>query len=192
MEEEWRDIPGYEGYYQASTYGRIRSVDRYVDSKEIQGKMLRKGRIIRPHRVREYLRVGLCKNGKKKQCLVATLVVLTYPEICGVLQEGTQVNHKSEFEKDNNSVWNLEVVSVKYNNNYGTRKERASKSNMNCDTTSVPVVMLSLAGEYEKTFQSTAEAARFVGKNHSHITQCCQGKRNFAYGHKWEYKKSRT
>lgn len=179
----------YTGFYEISNWGRVRSIDRYVNSKPVQGKMLRRGRIIQPHKVRDYLRVGLTMNNIKKHYLVASLVAWNFPEICGKWFEGAQVNHKIEFEKDNNCTWNLEVCDAKYNINYGTRTERASKSNINNAAFSVPVKMLSLKGEEIQVFPSVAEAARFINKNHRHIVDCCQGSRNSAYGYKWEYKK---
>lgn len=113
----------------------------------------------------------------------------TFPEVCGKWFKGAQANHKLEFEKTNNCTWNLEVCDAKYNINYGTRTERASKSNINNPAFSKPVNMLSLNGEFEKWFPSAGEAARFLKKTSSHITNCCKGNRDYAYGHKWEYAK---
>lgn len=103
--EEWRDIPGYEGKYQASSEGRIRSLDRYVrvTPHGIEAKRKIKGRILRPGR--------FCKNGHVSVVLghgsagspVHQLVALTF---LGPKPEGTEVCHK-DGNPLNNRVDNL-------------------------------------------------------------------------------------
>lgn len=98
----WRDIPGWEGYYQASTDGRIRSVNRVI---EVDGKKRNwKGRILTLFPDKDgYLRVKLCRNGKypthKVHRLVASTFLLSEPN-------EKQVNHK-DGNKQNNDVSNI-------------------------------------------------------------------------------------
>lgn len=118
--EYWKDIRGYEEYYQVSSEGRVRSKDRWTRQK-LGSVQLRKGRLLRlaPHRG-GYLQVKLYINGGRKSFLVHQLVAqafLANPEKLPC------VNHKNE-DKTDNRVENLEFCSTLYNNTYGTRIER--------------------------------------------------------------------
>ena len=116
MIEEWRPIEGYEGLYEVSNTGQVRSLDRY-DNRNC----FRKGKVLSPIKdTDDYLKVNLYCNGKNKKCLVHRLVALTFiPNPDGL----PQVNHKDE-DKTNNSVDNLEWCTEKYNCNYGSRNIR--------------------------------------------------------------------
>lgn len=124
MIEIWSPIKGYEGYYEVSSYGVVRSVQR--KSLDRWGKYcLRKGRILKPCN-RRYSMVVLSKNGKARNCLVHRLVAEAFipnPHNWSV------VNHKDE-NKLNNRMDNLEWCSQKYNINYGkgVRKRAATQS----------------------------------------------------------------
>ncbi|WP_449460488.1 NUMOD4 domain-containing protein [Streptococcus suis] len=113
MIEIWKDIPTYEGHYQASNHGRIRSIKStpriLVEDLQPNG----------------YKRVYLWKNGKKKNKLVHRLVALTFISNC---ENYTDVNHIDE-DKTNNVVTNLQWCSRFYNMNYGSVKERIGKAN---------------------------------------------------------------
>lgn len=120
MQEIWKDIKGYEGLYQVSNLGRIRSTDKIVKRGK-NGDYFRKGIILKPQKSKNgYLVCKLSKNGicpsKNIHRLVAEAFIdnpNNYP--C--------INHKDE-NKQNNIVDNLEYCSYEYNNNYGTKKER--------------------------------------------------------------------
>lgn len=111
-DETWRDVENYEGHYQVSDKGRVRN----VMTGKILKALLNKG----------YLQVTLYKKGEGKQYLVHRLVAQAFVFNPNP-QEYDQVNHKSENKTDNCSE-NLEWCDRKYNINYGTRKERAGKS----------------------------------------------------------------
>ena len=113
-EEIWKDIIGYEGLYQVSSLGRVRSLDRFY-------YRLHKGKVLSPTKDRYgYLTVTLNCNGKSKTIKIHRLVAQAFIENPDNLP---QVNHKDEV-KSNNCVDNLEWCSAKYNNNFGTRQER--------------------------------------------------------------------
>lgn len=117
MIEDWRAIPGYEGLYEVSNQGRVRSLDRYDNI----GRMRKKRYIKLLLSSSGYFSVGLSKNGNVTVYLVHRLVVQVFiPNPDGL----PQVNHKDE-DKTNNSVDNLEWCSAEYNSNYGTARERA-------------------------------------------------------------------
>ena len=121
--EIWKDILGYEGLYQVSNFGRVKSLERLI--KYTENKIvLRKCRIIKTHTNKcGYVYVVLHKDGNKKNYLVHRLVAEVFISNPDNLP---QVNHKDE-NKLNNSVENLEWCDAKYNVNYGTCIERRSK-----------------------------------------------------------------
>lgn len=112
MEQEiWKSIPGYEGFYEASTLGRIRSVDRVVAHSSGNGQSFRKGRILHHNSMDDYQFVILSKRGKKAQLAVHRLVALTFlpnPDNLPI------VNHK-DLNTHNNAANNLEWATQQYN-----------------------------------------------------------------------------
>lgn len=116
MIEEWRSIPGYEGLYEVSSYGRVRSLDKY----DSMNRFLR-GRILRLFTDGlGYLRAQLYSNSKRKSFLVHRLVAQAFIPNPDNLP---QVNHRDE-NPSNDNVDNLEWCDGKYNVNYGTRIDR--------------------------------------------------------------------
>jgi hypothetical protein len=122
MEEEWRDIEGFEGYYQVSNLGRVRSLDR-VKCDGIRMK----GRIMKTHfDACGYEMVQLRRDGKYKHPSIHRLVAIAFIPNPDNLP---QVNHIDEI-RNHNTVDNLEWCTVLYNQNYGHRRERASESSV--------------------------------------------------------------
>ena len=118
--EEWRPVVGYEGLYEVSNIGRVRSLDRYVKGKG-KSYFLHKGRVLSPGiKTEGYLIVRL----QRRMFYVHRLVTEAFLPNPDNLPE---VNHKDE-DKLNNRVDNLEWCTVKYNNNYGTRTIRAKET----------------------------------------------------------------
>lgn len=177
MKEEWRDIVGYEGLYQVSNLGRVRSLKR--TTKRFNGFKVCEfkdgNKILKLTRNNKgYLTVGLCKEGKEKKYKVHRLVAETFIPNPNKLPE---VNHKNEFEKENNNIDNLEWCATKYNSNYGTRGKRiASKlgKKIRCLETGI-------------TYNSIKEAARKTGIAYCGIAYCCQGKYKQIKGTHWNY-----
>ena len=170
MQEIWKDIPGYEGHYQASNFGKIRSLKR------------NKLRILKPGRDGGgYYMVQLCLNKVVKNASVHRLVWLTFN---GPIPEDLQINHKDEV-KSNNSLANLELVTPSQNNNYGTRNKRVSEK------MGKRIQMLDKKNNNTlKTFNSLTEAAQFLSKTSvCNISLCLNGHRNrkSAYGYKWKF-----
>lgn len=102
--EVWRDVDGYDGMYQVSDLGRVRSLKF--------GKV----RVLRPNKNKDgYLQVALCKDGKQKSFYVHRLVANAF--ISNDDKYKTQINHRDEC-KQNNKVSNLEYCTHKYNSTY--------------------------------------------------------------------------
>ena len=126
MIEEWRPIKGYEGLYEVSNTGRVRSLDRYDSNNHFL-----KGRILKLYtRKGGYLFVQLHLNGKGKNYLVHRLVAIAFIPNPDNLPE---VNHLDE-DKTNNRVENLEFCDRKYNINYGTRTDKVRNTAINNGT----------------------------------------------------------
>jgi hypothetical protein len=127
MAEIWKAVKGYEGLYEVSSLGNVRSLDRVIKSRH-NGTTVRKGRTLTPfyEENKGYYQVKLTKMGKSKTHRIHRLVALAFlenPFNC------SDINHKDEV-KTNNNVNNLEWCTRKYNNNYGTKPERTRKAMM--------------------------------------------------------------
>ena len=178
--EIWKDIEGYEGLYQVSNMGRVKSLNYKHTGKE---------GILKPYG-NGYLQVELCKEGNREQPLVHVLVATAFLDNVDNLPE---VNHKDE-DKENNYVENLEWCSKLYNANYGTRSKRSAEKRRGRKQTeeqikkkSKPVFSVDKESGLIMWWESIMEAERVLGINHSNITKCCKGKANSAGGHIWFY-----
>jgi hypothetical protein len=120
MNEIWKDVSGYEGLYQVSNLGNVKSLDRM---EKLKNGAIRKrqGRYL-SLKVDKYgyLIAVLTKNARHKDFKVHRLVAAAF---IGNPNDYDQVNHKDENKK-NNVVTNLEWCNAKYNTNYGTRNQR--------------------------------------------------------------------
>ena len=119
---EWRDIPGYEGYYQVSNNGDVRSVDRKIINS-LGHELSLKGKILKPKKDYEYFRVELNAHGKSKLFFIHRLVLLAF---VGEIPEGMQCRHLDGDAK-NNSLSNLAYGTVSENQldrvRHGTHQE---------------------------------------------------------------------
>lgn len=184
--EIWKDIPGYEGVYQASNLGRIKSIERI----DCGGRHL-KGKILSQCVVKGYVKVGLNYAQSNKQCSVHRLVAMAFiPN----QNKYSQINHKDENPL-NNRVENLEWCDYLYNRNYGHRNEKAAQSQsiklkgrLVHPEMRKPVVKIDINTLEElERYESASEAARQCGLLESKISLVCNGKRKSTGGYKWKY-----
>lgn len=165
--EIWKDIEGYEGLYQVSDKGRVRSMK------------FGKERILKPSKDGwGYIFVRLYKNGEQKPYKVHRLVGQAFLLNPNNLPE---INHKDE-DKTNNSVENLEWCDTKYNLNYGTRNQRIS------DKHSKTVLQYTKYGNFLQEWKSGYDIERNLGYCHGKISACCIGKQKTSYGFVCKYK----
>lgn len=109
MEEEiWKDIPNYEGFYQVSNLGRVKSLSRTLSNRPLKGKILKQFPCFRG-----YMNVVLCKNTYRKHRTVHQLVSEAF---LGFTPCGHKLvpNHK-DYNKSNNRLENLEIVTQRVN-----------------------------------------------------------------------------
>lgn len=160
---------GYDGLYQVSNYGNVRSL------------YFSKVRLLSQFNVKGYLCVYLYdKNHTKKKWYVHRLVASAFLPNLDNLPE---VNHKDE-NKSNNCVDNLEWCDKKYNNNYGNRNYYISLNNVK----KTKVDQYDLSGKYLKTYNSIREACTELNLRSSGISNCCAHRISNSGGYIWRYK----
>ena len=175
MENEiWKEINGYEGIFQISDNGKVKS---------LYG---RKPRIRKPYKKENgYLSISLSKGGVSKTFYIHRLVAEAFipnPENL------PQVNHKDE-NKTNNNVNNLEWCTALYNLNYGTYRERVSNSKTNNPKVSKKVMQFDLEGNFVSEYPSVKETSRQTGFIHQNIQACCKEKSRMCNSYIFLYKK---
>ena len=179
--EVWRPVVGWEGLYEVSSHGQVRSLDRVVEKLEWNGKkyqILYRGKILAQSlKSIGYCEVTLYLDGKYKTFKVHRLVAEAFIPNPDNLP---CVNHKDEC-KSNNHADNLEWCSHYYNNHYKDRMERAAKSK------SRPIEQLSLTGEHIAFFPSSAIAIRTLNMKSNHLCSVLTGNRKSTYGYRWRY-----
>lgn len=167
MNEIWKDIKGYEGLYQVSNLGRIKSFPR-------NGTRSKEAAILRGHDTpKGYMQICLTKDRVRKTIKIHRLVAEAFlPNPTNL----PQINHKDE-NKQNNRVDNLEWCDCRYNNCYNGRMEKIAKKNgrrVRCLET-------------DTVYDSVAKAAEATGISHSNIVYVCQGEFKQIKGFHFKY-----
>ncbi len=198
MTEIWKEIPGYEGLYEASNKGNIRSLPRMIRS---YGKLKKVGNLSEkeiyhhnPSKVLSqsessdgYMRCILSINGKRKMASVHRLVAKAFVDN---ENNNPVVNHIDENKK-NNVPSNLEWVTVSYNNAYGTRMDRVYKSKGFLDSVERHKKKISrcdLNGNILENYDSGVDAykANNIYKP-TGISNCLKGRMKTYKGFIWKY-----
>lgn len=196
MTEEWKDIKGYEGYYQASSLGRIRSLDR-IDTS---GKR-RKGKVLKyKHDGGGYPSVILARGCKDHTIHVHRLIAETF--IPNPDNKPT-VNHIDE-NKENNAVSNLEWMTYKENAHHGTRMKRCYSgrdykaigkrisAGIRSKWINRPIIQYDLDMNYVAEYPNVYEAAEINCIDRAPIRRVLNGDRKFPHykGYIWKYKEA--
>ena len=202
MEEIWKDIVGYEGLYQISDLGNVKTLARE--------KIHKKDKIMIPTGKKYgYKEIGLMKNGIRTIFQIHRLVAETFaldkknfksmPDENRALVDfdKLEINHKDE-NTSNNALNNLEWCTHKYNNNYGNlrkkRKENAIKNNniqflkKSIENSKKELIQYDINGKTIKTYKSIRDASRDLNINSGRICEICKGERIQYKGHRFKYK----
>lgn len=167
--EVWRDVSGYEGYYQVSNLGRVKRVG---------------GKVLKPvHNGNGYVKVQLCKDAVVKKFFVHRLVAIAF------VSNPRNVNCVNHLDENplNNRADNLEWVTKAENNRYGTMPQRISATlkeyfKTHPNPKSKPVRCVETGVVYE----SLNQANRLTGVDFRNISECIRNKRHTAGGFHWE------
>jgi hypothetical protein len=190
MQEIWRDLPGYEQYYQVSNFGKLRSKPRRVKcgngyytkpAKELKLQINNHG----------YLYFQVKADGEHKKLYIHRAVCMAFiPNI----NKKPYVNHM-DSNPLNNNVSNLEWVTHKENvhhaMNAGRFKDSFSKTvekfKGTIEEKQIPVIGTNIDTGEKIKFKSINEAGRHFNNRAGDICKCCKGERITAQGYKWEY-----
>ena len=181
MEEVWKEVPGYEGLYQVSNLGRVKSLSRIV--KKSDGVTQRRSeRIVKQSNSRGY-RVFKFRN---EQGVKTIRVHRAVAELFLEKPIGNMVVNHKDGDKSNNIYTNLEWVTQKENVRHAVEMGRM-------DQRKKRVVCAKVNGEFVREFESITKAVEWLKGNinpkarKSPISACCKNKKHYntAYGFKW-------
>lgn len=174
--ERWKQISGFEGYYEVSTMGRVRSMKRVVDYSDGRPNRNLSSRIVKDTFDKDgYKTIHLNKGGEQFSFKVHRLVASAFIPNPKNL---TDVNHKNEV-KDDNRVSNLEWCTHEYNMNYGSRSKKASEA-----ATQFMYQRFTIKGEYidSLSYQDIIKE----GFDYGFVAKAAQGIHRSAYGLIWK------
>ena len=171
MNEIYKDIVGYEGKYQVSNLGNVKSLNYKRSGKE---------KLLVPYQTANgYMTISLWNNNRGHTEYIHRLVAKAFIDNPDNLPE---VNHKDE-NKQNNSVENLEWCDSKYNMNYGEGAHKKSAENHK-----KPIYQYDLQGNFIKEWSSATDIHRELGYSNTNIARCCRGVSKTSHGYIWRYK----
>lgn len=184
LSEEWRDIQGYEGFYQISSFGHVRHLVAW------RGNHFKSDYISHISKTTPYidscgyLRVALSAHGVTKHYRVHRLVAQAFIPNPNNLP---QINHKDE-NKQNNHISNLEWCTQTYNNQYGTRGSRIGATNSRGKGAKRAVLQYDMLGNFIRRWKSMQEASdTLLTVSVPKICACCRGIRKSTGGFVWKY-----
>lgn len=183
MEEIWKDIEGYEGYYQVSNLGRVKSFERVVYKKMYGGNVhgyKRKGRVMNQDDANGYMQVQLSKRGKRVRVKIHRLVAIAFLEN---KENKPCINH-IDADRSNNNVTNLEWCTQSENVRHSVKLGRWKNNYKIYKGSDNPISKLTESivrtirtsnksnAELGRMYGVTRSAVRFarIGKNWKHVT----------------------
>lgn len=184
MKEIWKDIVGYEGRYQVSDQGRVKSLARQDRNGHFRDERI----LNQQKRNRGYMCVHLSKDSNTKWFLVHRLVASAFvPQ-----SEGNEIVNHIDNNPSNNKASNLEWTTYKGNMQWASKQKRMKPNYSNLkkaqESKKVPVIAISSTGQ-RQWFPSQVEASRQLGVNSAHIAAACR--KEYGYkklgGYSFEY-----
>lgn len=202
MREIWKDIPEWDGKYQASNLGRIRSTGHYGFSRHrIMQNRWFDGNVLKGYLSNKKMRYVLYDDlGHRQRIMGHILVAKAFPEICGEWFEGCQVHHK-DCNSVNNRPENLMCLTKEEHNRihrelgqklgeknpfYGKHHTQETK-NKSARRIRKPIIQMDMDGNDIFGWLSCTDCERETGMKKVCINRCCLGKAHSAYGYRWRY-----
>lgn len=158
----WKSVKGYEGLYEVSNLGNVKSITRY--KKQLKPSLDKDG----------YRYVKLKHNNSSKHARIARLVAIAF---IPTNDETKEVNH-IDYNRQNDNVNNLEWVTRKQNTQHSSQHYKGSRHKK---------IIQTKGGKTIEKFNSMMDAERKTGIKASNICKCCKGQRNHAGGYEWRY-----
>lgn len=177
MKTKWRSVVGYEGLYEVSNDGRVRTVEHITNGHAIMSTELS----IKIYKSQRYARVRLYRDGKSKDYMVHRIVAEAFipnPD------NKPQVNH-IDGNRSNNRVENLEWCTASENQRHAYRTGLKDIEDTITHTRK-KVRQIDADGNVIKIWHSMSDAARELGLQVSNISNCCNGKIRSTGGYRWE------
>lgn len=193
MNEIWKPIKGYEGYYEASNLGNIRSVDRVILSTanilHTEHKQLRRGRVLKQGNGRKgYKIVVLQRDGQKRTMYTHRIIAMTFVENP---YNKPCIDHINGICTDNRAE-NLRWCTQKENiNNPNTVYKNLDTLKQNALTNCKAKTILQLDKDSLEVIQEILPKSSYfkdMGYVRAYITSACRNRKKNAYGYKWAFK----
>jgi hypothetical protein len=181
MIEVFVPVTGYEGLYEISNLGRVKSLAKFkgTNYKQRIGERIMKGK---PN-TNGYLQIGLSIDGEKTYPFVHRLVAIHFIENPN---NSPEVNHKNGnriCNEASNLEWCTRLENEQHSWRTGLKQMRGDLHKL-----SKRVLQLDLSGTLLKDWTNGYEVMNTLGYAHGHISKCCRGLAKSAYGFKWQYK----
>ena len=160
MEEQWRDVPGYEGIYEVSSFGKVRTKEGKITESNHHGLRLWKSRILKQKNSKGYKKVSLYKNKRRRDLYVHRLVAMAFLR----KPRGKDLVNHIDGRTTNNRADNLEWCNHKENliHAYETGLNKCPVKVALSDRRSGKIL----------EFYSMGEASRFLGRNPGYVSAC--------------------
>ena len=200
MKEEWKPIKDYEGLYEVSNTGKVRSLDRVV---EYTGRRTGETRLHKGHEIKAtlkksgYWQVSLNKDNIRKsfrlhRLVAAAFVINSNPDKFDVVNhlDGNKSNNCADNLEWTDNFGNMQHAAANNLLNFTDKKRESDRKNISKinEQRKLSVVKLTLDGEYVDTYESLAAAAKSVKSNNGNlVADACRGKRDNYKGFKWVF-----
>lgn len=188
--EIWKPVKGYEGQYEVSNLGGVRSVDRIVPV--LNGRLRHiKGKPITPHKSNTgYYLCDLYKENRRKNVLLHRMVAEAFIPNENNLPCVNHIDNNRENCISDNLEWCTQSYNMKYSYDTTDRKSKMNWKSGRENKNSKPVLMYSRDGIFIKRFDCICDAERELGILNNSIVACLKNRYKTAGGYIWKYAES--